>query len=294
MVLKLKVKNIVTKLCIATKSLNTSRMTGNYKSAFKGTGLDFEGFRPYQMNDDSKLIDWKASLRSPNLLIKEFREERNLNVYFLLDVSSSMIFGSGEKLKTQFGAEVIASIAYSSMENDDSVGFGMFNDKMIRWLRPKTGEENYYSMLGFLSNNKLYGGEYDLGKALDFVLQILDGGSVLFIVSDFIGLKGDWESKLKVVSSKFDVIALMIRDPRDRVLPETVGDVVISNPYGSGKIALNPKSINKKYVGYVKQQEYQLKEMFKRTGADFLDLSTDKDFVNPLVELFARRKLKYH
>ncbi|MAF50720.1 MAG: hypothetical protein CMH64_01385 [Nanoarchaeota archaeon] len=293
MAFKLKVKNLVTQLDIVTKGFTTSKMTGNYKSAFKGSGLEFDGFRKYMPEDDSSLIDWKASVRTNGLLIKEFKEERNLNIYFLFDVSTSMLFGSTERLKNQYGAELIASLSYASMQNDDSIGIGMFNDKIVRGIKPQSGEKQYYFLLGALTNSKLYGGRYDLNKALDFTLQFLEGSSLLFIVSDFIGLQKGWEKYIKKVSAKFDVIALMVRDPRDRELPEDVGDVVVEDPYGSEKLSLHPKSISKKYSKYVKKQEYQLEEVFKKAGSEFLSLSTDKDFVNPLIKMFARREQKF-
>ena len=293
MVFNLKVKNLVTQLDIVTKGLTTSRMIGNYKSAFKGSGLEFEGFRKYQPDDDSSLIDWKASVRTNGLLVKEFREERNLTIYFLFDTSASMLFGSTDKLKSQYGAEVIASMAFASMQNDDSIGIGMFNDKIVRGIRPESGERQYYFLLGSLTNQKFYGGGFDFSKACDFVLQFLEGGSLLIIVSDFIGLQKGWEKYVKEISSKFDVIAVMVRDPRDRELPDDVGDVVIGDPFGDEKLSLHPKSIKDEYTKYVKKQEFQLEDFFKRAGAEFLSLSTDKDFVNPLIKMFKGRELKF-
>jgi uncharacterized protein (DUF58 family) len=293
MALKLKVRNLVTQLAIVSKGLTTSRMIGNYKSAYKGSGLEFDGFRAYQQQDDSSLIDWKASVRVNGLLVKEFREERNLNIFFLFDVSNSMLFGSTQKLKHKYAAELIASMAYTSIESDDGVGLAMFNDKVVRGLKILTGEQQFYSILGSLTNTKLYGGRYDLDKALEFTLQFLETGSLLIIVSDFIGLSKNWEEKLKVVSSKFDVIALMIRDPRDRELPNDSGDVVVGDPYGKEKISIRPKSVGKKYTSYVKQQEKVLEDKFKRLGTEFVSLSTDKDFVNPLIKMFKGRESKY-
>ena len=293
MAIKLKVRNLVTQLDVIAKTLTTSRMAGNYKSAYKGSGLEFEGFRKYMLEDDSSLIDWKASVRTNKMLIKEFREERNLNIYFLFDVSNSMLFGSGAKLKSQYGAELIASIAYASILNDDSVGLGMFTDKIIRGLKPIPGEKQYYFLLGSLTNQKLYGGGFDLNAALNFVLEFLEQGSILIIVSDFIGLKEGWEKNFKMMCNKFDVITMMVRDARDKELPINVGDVVIESPYGKEKLSVHPKKINEKYKSYVKKQENQLKIFFEEAGSEFLNLRTDKDFVNPLIKMFKQRESKF-
>lgn len=294
MALKLKIRNLVTNLAITAKGLTTSRFAGNYKSAYKGSGLEFEGFRKYQSDDDSSLIDWKASVRTNELLVKEFREERGLEIYFLFDVSNSMLFGSTKRLKNEYAAELIASLAFTASQNDDAIGIGMFSDEIVRGLKPETGDKQYYQLLGSLTNTKLYGGKYDLNRAFEFVLQFLDDSSVLFIVSDFIGMKKGWDLELKKITKKFDVIACMIRDPRDRELPDDSGDVVVESPYSGEKLSIRPKGLRKKYSGYVKKQEAELEKMFRDAGAEFLSLSTDKDFVNPLIKMFKGRESQYH
>jgi len=174
---------------------------------------------------------------------------------------------------------------------DSSVGF---NDKIIKGLKPETGDKQYYQLLGSLTNDKLYGGGYDLSKAFEFVLQFLDENSVLFVVSDFIGVKKGWDMALKKIATKFDVIACMIRDPRDRELPTDSGDVVVEDPYTNERMAIKPKSISKRYGVYVKKQELELERIFRDAGAEFLSLSTDEDFVNPLIKMFKRRESQYH
>lgn len=294
MALKLKVKNLVTNLAISAKGLSTSKFAGNYKSAYKGFGIEFEGFRKYESGDDASLIDWKASIRTNELLIKEFREERGLTVYFLLDVSNSMLFGSTKKLKNEYAAELVASLAYTASQNDDAVGIGMFNDKVVVGLKPETGEKQYYLLLGALTNPKSYGGKYDLGNAIDFVIKFLEEESIMFIVSDFIGLKKGWDLRLKEITKKFDVIGLMIRDPRDRELPDDGSDVVIGNPYSGEKKVIKPKTLRKKYASYVRKQEAEIEQVFRESGAEFLSISTDKDFINPLIKMFKRREAQYH
>ena len=294
MALKLKVKSLVSNLAISAKGLTTSRFVGNYKSAYKGFGIEFDGFRKYETGEDASLIDWKTSVRTNELVIKEFREERGLVIYFLFDVSNSMLFGSTKKLKNEYAAELVASLAYTASQNDDAIGIGMFNDKIVRGLKPETGEKQYYFLLGSLANQKLYGGKYDLGNAIDFVLKFLEDESVLFIVSDFIGLKKGWDLNFKQATKKFDVIGVMIRDPRDRELPDEGNDVVISNPYSGERKVIKPKTLRKKYASYVKKQEAEIEQVFRSSGAEFINISTDKDFVNPIIKMFKRREVQYH
>ena len=128
--LKLNLKPLIKKLEVSTKRGFIDILTGSYKSSFKGKGLDFEGYRSYISGDDASLIDWKATLRSQDLLIKVLTEERNVNIIFLVDVSSSMSFASIDKLKNEYAAELVASLSFAAIQAGDSVGLVMFNDKI--------------------------------------------------------------------------------------------------------------------------------------------------------------------
>ena len=107
-----------------------------YNVMFQGRGLEFDSYRDFSSGDDASLIDWRATLRSNNLLAKKYIEERNLNIYFLLDVSNSMLFGSGNKLKAEFAAEFVAAVSHLIAGSGDNVGLVMFNEKIVKIVRP--------------------------------------------------------------------------------------------------------------------------------------------------------------
>lgn len=291
--LKLDISKLTKELDIVTKQLTAISMIGAYQSVFRGVGLEFDSFRKYTQGDDAKFIDWKASMKANELLIKQFVEERSLNVFFLLDISNSMLFGSTQKLKNQYAAELVASLAFAVMRADDNIGLAMFNDEIVRSSYPTTGEKQYYNILRNLVDLSFYGGGYDFAKSLKFVISILPQNTLLIIASDFIGLHGEWEKYLKIVCSKFDVITLMIRDPRDRELIGDIGDVVISSPYSNEKITINPDIIKERYKEYIKQQEKEIRNIFEKAGSDFELLTTDKPFIKPIINLFKRRALKF-
>ena len=115
--LNIDVSTKIRNLQFATKNLVTSKFLGNYKSVFRGRGLEFDGYRDYTSGDDASLIDWTATKKANKPLVKEFIEERNLNVFFIIDVSSGMLTGSTEKLKSEYAAEMIATIAYSVLNS---------------------------------------------------------------------------------------------------------------------------------------------------------------------------------
>ncbi len=279
---------------IIPKRFVTSMMLGNYKSIFRGRGLEFEGFRKYIYGDDARLIDWKVSLKTNELLVKEFVEERNLNVFFAFDVSSKMCTGSIEKFKNEYAAEFIASIAYAVMQVGDAVGLGMFNDNITANVFPNTGASQFYSIRKALANPQNYGGGCDLIKALKQFNQHLNRGSMLIIVSDFIGLLNEetvieFEILLKTLSKKYDVIGVMVRDIRDRQLPRGVGNVLISDPVTGKETVINPDEIGTEYESFVRAEEDEIRRMFRKSNAGIIILETGKPFIYPVLKFFKGR-----
>jgi len=141
-----------------------------YKSVFRGRGLEFESYRVHGIDDDATMIDWKASLRANELLAKQYVEERQLNVYFLVDVSNSMLFGSSDRLKCEYTAEFVASLSHLIISSGDNVGVVMFNDGVAKILHPSASKNQFALVMKFFSDPTFYGGGFDLSKAIDYVL----------------------------------------------------------------------------------------------------------------------------
>ncbi len=289
--LHLDVVALVKKLEIIIKILINTQIASRYRSVFKGKGLEFEDYRVYTPGDDAKAIDWKASVRSNDILIKEYKEERNLDVYFLLDTSSSMIFGSTEKLKLEYAAEFVAAFSYFVMRAGDKAGLIMFTNKIVNMIPTSTGQKHFYILLRSLVDLENYGGGYNLSKAIDFLIKTVRERGLLVIVSDFIGLEKDWDRMVRVASVRFDVIGVMIRDPRDEKLPKDVGQIVVEDPYTETNMVIDPKMIAPAYERYVRKEEENIRKVFIGCNADFLKLSTSESFTKPLVEFFIKRRL---
>ena len=290
---KYKIELSIRRLEVITKNLVTTRFMGNYQSVFRGRGLEFADYREYTPQDGASLIDWKASLRSNKLLIKEFVEERELNIFFLVDISSSMVFTSTGQLKNVYATNLIASLTYAILHAGDKVGCALFNDKITEKILPQSGEEQFYLITRSLIDPKTYGGNYDLSIGLKFLLENIPKHSLVMIISDFIGLKKDWERNLKLVSSQFDVIGIMIRDPRDEKLPKESYQVTISDPFSDRKMVMDVKKMYTKYLEHVKQEENMIRKNFQDANADFLKLTTDKPFITEIINLFRMRARKW-
>ncbi|MBS3134786.1 DUF58 domain-containing protein [Candidatus Woesearchaeota archaeon] len=283
----------IRKLEVVTKGLIRTKGFGSYKSVFRGKGLEFLEYRPYDRNDDSSMIDWKASMRANQLLIRQYAEERDINVFFLIDCSSSMVFGSTPKLKNEYAAELVASLSFSILDAGDSVGMAMFNDRIVKQIYPNRGRGQFYTLVRNLVNPNLYGGSYNFKEVADFVLNYLKETTVVIIVSDFVGFNEDLVKHLEFVTSKFDTIGLMVRDPRDRTLPDDVGQVVIEDPYSNKDLLIEPGLIKEVYEDEIRRQEKWVKDLFLKDKSDFLLLTTDKSFVQPILSLFKERALKW-
>jgi len=287
--LKLNLKPLIKRLEVSTKKGFTGILTGSYKSTFKGKGLDFEGYRNYNVGDDASMIDWKATLRSQDLLIKILVEERNVNVVFLVDVSSSMSFASVEKLKNEYAAELVASMSFAAIQAGDSVGLVMFTDKIVKFLPPAMGSRQYFMIIKSLSDPKLYDGKFDFTKIIGNLMSSIKKGAIVIIVSDFIGLSGDWENYLRAASEKFEIIGVMIRDPRDYEIPAGVGQIVISDPYSEKEVLIDTAAVKEDYESVVKEQVKHIKETFINSKSEFLELRTDKPFLHDIIMFFLMR-----
>lgn len=288
--IKLELRPLIKRLEIFTKRGAMGQFTGEYKSSFKGRGLEFEEYRPYDIgHDDASHIDWRASLRAGETLVKVLVEERNINVFFLFDVSNSMLFASTPKLKCEYAAELVASLSFAVLQAQDSVGFAMFSDDIVYTLPPNIGAKQYFLVTKALTNPQFYGGGFDFEKALRYIIGSLKRDSLLFIVSDFLGLHGNWKKYLEIAAGKFDVVGFMIRDPLDNEMPRNVGQVVVSDPFSHQDLLLDPDMVGDHYAAETKRQREFVKNSFTKMDTDIVEVSTDKEFVMPMMRLFERR-----
>jgi len=262
-----------------------------YKTVFRGKGLEFDSYRYFDENlDDASMLDWKASLRANKLLARKYIEERDLNIYFVFDSSSKMLFGSGDKLKAEYASEVVAALSYLIINSNDVPGLIMFSDKLRKFVRPSKSRYQFSLLVSSLSDASLYGGGFDVGSALDFFLKkVKSEYSVVFFVSDFISIRKGFEKNLKLMSTRFETIALMIRDSFDDKLPDVNYQMSIQDPETGRQILIDPSTVGKKYQQTALKQKNAVKEIFKSTGVDLLELHTNESFVVPLAAFLKSR-----
>ncbi|MBI4439941.1 DUF58 domain-containing protein [Candidatus Woesearchaeota archaeon] len=283
----------IKRLDIATHGVVSTSVVGKYKSAFRGKGLEFESYREYVPTlDDASMIDWKASLRANKELVKEYIEERNLSVFFLIDTGMSMAFGTEKLLKNEYAANVATSICYAVLQAGDSVGFGLFSDRVFLYRKPVRDVKQFYVLANSLIEPKHYGGGCNLGQAIRFVTGFLPKRSVLVIVSDFIGVGDKWEKDLLVAGKIFDVVGIMVRDPIDEELPESHQRIVLEDAYSEKQIVIEPDKVREPYKKESMRQKAFVKNAFVRAGGDVVVLRTDKPFISPIQSFFRKRTVR--
>jgi uncharacterized protein (DUF58 family) len=277
----------------ARKEVLSTSLQGELSSFFKGRGIEFAGFRQYQYGDDASLIDWKASLRSKEIIIREFENYKNFTIFFLLDVSDSMLFSSNEKLKCEYAAEVMYTMAEAMNKSGDSVGMAMFNSDFVVKVEPYVGMEVMNNIKSDLLNGDNYGGGFDFKRALLMTKSFLSGRAVIIIVSDFIGLQEGWEQYVRALSDEFEFIAIMIKDPRDRELPKNTGQLMIKDPFTEENIYIDTRHMSKKYKEDVLAREKYIQRIFKQCRGDFLLLTTDNEnYIRDLMKFFQARSTR--
>jgi uncharacterized protein (DUF58 family) len=275
------------------KGLTQDILAGRYKSVYKGKGLEFVGFREYTPTDDALLIDWKASLKSKTKMVKVLEEERDIVVFFLIDVSDSMLTSSHDKLKCEYAAEVAGTLCYAITQVGDKAGLGMFSDKMVEMVLPSSNKQQFYRVTKSLSNPTLYGGKFELKKPLQDLMSygFLRMDSILFVISDFIGMPEGWQETLRLAGLKYDLTCVVVRDPIDMRLPGVAAEVRFTDPYDKRKsMVVSPKAELKSYEDEAKAQIERLSTELKKTDSGMIYLETDKEFTDEIMAFFRRRQ----
>ena len=261
-----------------------------YKSVFRGKGLEFDSYRDFSLDEDASMIDWKASLRSNKLMARTYVEERDIDFYFVVDVSDNMLFGSKRKLKAEYAIELASSLAHVISNSGDSVGLIMFSDNIVKFLRPSKSKNQFALFAKFLSDSSLYGGKSNLREVIDELLEReVNSSSVLVFISDFIGVNTGVERELRLISSKFETMSLMVRDPLDNEFPMTDTQLILEDPRTGRQMVVDTSVISEQYKEIVSEQKRKTKNLFKNNGIDLLELNTSQNFVMPVVSFLKSR-----
>ena len=289
---QLEVSDIIKKVqrvqIVANRTVN-ELFAGQYKSVFRGQGMEFDEVREYQPGDEVRSIDWNVTARMGEPYVKRFREERELTVIFLVDLSASGAFGSTAKLKNEVSAELCALLAFAAIKNNDKVGLIVFTDCIELFIPPAKGTSHVLRLIRELLNFRPRQTRTNIAEGLDYLGRVVSKRAVVFLVSDFLGEA--FEKPMRVLSKRHDLIAVSVTDPREIRLPN-VGLIELEDAETGETLVIDTGSatVRKRYEGLGAERGARLRELFRAMGVDQVEVLTHEDYVRTLVRFFRTRE----
>lgn len=285
----------VRKIEIKTHGLSRNIFAGEYHSQFKGRGMAFSEVREYQPGDDVRSIDWNVTARLNKPYIKVYEEERELTVMLLVDVSGSRNFGTISQFKRDSMAEIAATLAFSTIENNDKVGVIFFSDKIEKFIPPKKGKSHVLHIIRELISFEPASSGTDINQALQYLTNAQKRRCTAFLISDLQDPQfAVTETRTKsgvtpivIASRKHDLNIIQIYDRRDAELPD-VGLIKMKDAESGARVWTDTslRSTREAYAAHWNKQQQNLVALFQKTGINHVSLRTDEDFVKALMRLF--------
>lgn len=274
---------------LVTRKKSSAILAGQYKSRFKGQGMQFADFRVYQYGDDTRHIDWRTTARMQETYVKTFEEERELNIVFAVDVSGSKDFSSADFSKRETLAIALACVGFSAIANGDRVGLVLFSDQVERFVPAKKGRKHILRVIDELLTFEAVSKRSRVNSALEFLSSTLKHGTVLILASDFFSAID--KKKIGFLARKHDFICLRATDARDEGLPD-VGLLRIEDPETGESIVINTGSaaFRKQYANEQSAFKTAVEQLLSKSGAQLLNLATNEDPTDVLNFFFRSRK----
>lgn len=279
----------IRRLEIQTGRMVDEVLAGAYQSAFKGRGMEFEDVREYQPGDEIRTIDWNVTARAGRPFVKSYREERELTVLLLVDVSASERFGSTGQAKLDLAIELSALLAFSAIRNDDKIGLILFSDRVERYVPPRKGRRHALRVVRDLVTHEPEGQRTSIGAALSFLGKVHRRRAVVFLVSDL--QSEGYEKDLAAVAARHDLICVWPQDERETALPD-VGLLTLEDAETGEVVVVDTsrQDVREAFEGGWGAQSARNEALLRRLKVDTLEVRTGEPYVDHLRRFFARRK----
>ena len=276
---------------LQTRGLVNSLFTGEYRSVFKGQGMEFAEVREYQAGDEVRSIDWNVTARMGRPFVKRYIEERELTVMLAVDLSGSERFGTRGRFKSELASELAAVLAMSAIRNNDRVGAVLFTDRIEHVVPPRKGRRHALRLMRDLLVFEPAGSRTDLPAALEFTGKMLAHKSIIFVVSDF--QAEEIEHPLKLLAQRHDVVAVTVDDPSERTLPD-IGLARFVDPE-TGKtldVDTSDPEVRAQFAASVEEELVSRRRLLRRLAIDEIPVHTDGSVVEPLIRFFRARETR--
>lgn len=276
---------------LKTRGLVNTRFLGEYRSVFKGQGMEFAEVREYLIGDEIRSIDWNVTARMRRPFIKRYIEERELSVMLMLDMSGSEQFGTVNRFKSDLLSEFATIVSMSAIRNNDRVGVLFFTDQVEHSVAPKKGKRHVLRIVRDLLAFKPQGTKTDFAPALEYARRTLRHHTIIFIVSDF--LTNGFERPLRALSQRHDVVAVTVSDPSEQILPN-VGVARLRDPETGRYIELDTSNhdVRATFSEQVAADVAARRRVFRRLGIDEINITTESGVVEPLLKFFRNRETR--
>ena len=279
----------IKKILLKSDKLSSQILAGEYKSAFKGTGLNFESIREYQHGDEIKNLDWKVTARMQGPYIRQYKEERQMTLLLVIDLSASSLFGTEEKTKQEITIELASILAFLAIKNNDKVGLMIVSEDVEFYLEPKQGKAHIFRLIKELLTFKPLHKTTNIKKTLSSVIRLSPKHSIIFYISDFLD-SSHYNHEIKILKKTQDLSLVSIRDPKELSLPN-LGFIEICDPETGHSSLLNlNRKVNREYINKLQSNHREVfKAEIKKLGIKFLELYTDKNYLIELQKFFLKK-----
>ena len=276
---------------LQTRGMVNSLFTGEYRSVFKGQGMEFAEVREYQAGDEVRSIDWNVTARMGRPFVKRYIEERELTVLLAVDLSGSERFGTRGRFKSELASELAAVLAMSAIRNNDRVGAVLFTDRIEHVVPPRKGRRHALRLMRDLLVWEPVGTKTDLPAALEYTMKMLSHKSIIFVVSDFQAT--DLEHPLKLLAQRHDVVAVTVDDPSEQVLPD-IGLARFIDPETGATIDVDTSDVQVRaqFAATVEEELASRRRLLRRLAIDEIPVHTDGSVVEPLIRFFRARETR--
>jgi len=276
---------------IRTSQMVNDVLAGQYHSAFKGRGMEFEEVRRYQIGDDVRIIDWNVSARYGEPYVKVFREERELTVLLLVDMSASHEFGTREQLKRDLVAEVCATLAFSAIRNNDKVGLICFTDRVEKVVPARKGAMHVLRVIREVLYHKPAGRRTDLAVALEHLNKAVKRRAVVFVVSDF--QSAGYDDAMRIARRRHDVIPIVVADTCELDMPDVGLIELLDNETGEAVLVdTSSGRLRSAYAAHARHEADERDGRLRRMDIDGIHVRTGESFVEPLTRFFRAREAR--
>ena len=270
-------------------------LQGDYRTLLRGFGLDFAGLREYQHEDDVRYIDWNVTARMDTPYVRQFSEDRDMNAWFLVDLSPSADFGSSRHSKRDISSQFVALLARLLSQHGNRTGAMLYGSIVDTVIPPRCDRRHVLHLLHRMRHRPILGavGPTRLDVLLRRAAETLKRRSAVFLVSDFISEPG-WEKPLAQLAQRHDVVAVHVTDPLEQTLPN-LGLITMEDPETGEQLFVDTsdKGFRQRFEALAIENERALQATFSRLGVDALTLRTDQSLLDSVVN-FARQRKRRH